>query len=113
MASSEAPSERYRRGDMLELHASTGRRFRALKSAEQTDWMGIIGLHYHLMGKESEGGAVLRDSGGSDLSAELGIAATRREFGARFGVLVPVRVNYGLAHPPPALEVQASVRGSF
>ena len=113
MVTSEAPSHRYRRGDMLELHASTGRRLRRLTRADQSDWMGIFGLHYHLMGKESEGGSTLRDSGGSDLDAELGLATTKGSFGARFGVLVPMRVDYGLAHPPPGLEVQASVRGSF
>jgi hypothetical protein len=113
MVTSEAPSPRYRRGDMLELHASTGRRLRPLTRADQTDWMGIFGVHYPLMGKESEGGSTLRDSGGSDLDAELGMAATRGSFGARLGVLIPMRVNYGLAHPPPGLEVQASLRSSF
>jgi hypothetical protein len=113
MATSEAPSQRYRRGDMLELHASTGRRLRRLTSASQTDWMGIFGLHYHLMGKESEGGNTLQDSGGWDLSTELGLATTRGSLGARFGVLIPMVVNYGLAHPPPGIEVQASLRSSF
>jgi hypothetical protein len=98
---------------MLELHASTGRRVRRLTRADQTDWMGIVGLHYHLMGQESEGGSPISDSGGSDLDTELGLVMTRSSFGARLGVLVPVWTHYGLAHPPPGLGVQASVRGSF
>jgi hypothetical protein len=113
MWTAETASQRYRRGNMLELHASTGRRLRRLTRADQTDWMGIFGLHYHLMGEESEGGSVLRDSGGSDLDAEVGLATTRGSFGARFGVLIPMMVKYGLAHPPPGLEVQASIRNSF
>jgi hypothetical protein len=113
MVTTEAASQRYQRGSMLELHASTGRRLRHLTRADQTDWMGIFGLHYHLMGQESEGGSPIRDSGGSDLDAELGLVASKGTYGARLGFLLPVMTDYGLAHPPPGLAVQASVRGSF
>jgi hypothetical protein len=113
MVTAEAASPRYQRGNMLELHASTGRRLRPLTRADRTDWMGIFGLHYHLMGEESEGGSPLRDSGGSDVDTELGLATTKSSFGARLGVLLPVWTHYGLSHPPPGLEVQASLRGSF
>lgn len=113
MVTAEAGSHRYRRGDMLELHASTGRRLHPLRRADQTDWMGIFGLHYHRMGQESEGGSPLADSGGSDIDVELGIVASRSTFAARLGILQPVSTNYGLAHPPPGREIQASIRGSF
>ena len=113
MGTTEAASQRYRRGDMLELHASTGRRLRPLTRSDQTDWMGIFGVHYHLMGQESEGGSTLRDSGGSDVDAELGVVMTKGSFSARVGALEPVWTHYGLAHPPPGLAVQASVRSSF
>jgi hypothetical protein len=113
MFTTEASSQRYRRGDMLELHASTGRRLRPLTRAGQTDWMGIVGFHYHRMGEESELGRTLPDSGGSDLDAELGLVASKGTFGLRLGVLQPISTHYGLAHPPPGREIQASVRGSF
>jgi hypothetical protein len=113
MATAETPSRRYRRGDMLELHASTGRRLHPLTRADQTDWMGIFGVHYHRMGQESEGGSPLPDSGGSDLDAELGLVASKGTFGVRLGILQPMWTHYGLAHPPPGREIQASVRASF
>ena len=49
--SAEAASRRYRRGVMLELHASAGRRLRRLTRVDETDWMGILGLHYNWMGR--------------------------------------------------------------
>lgn len=113
MVSGETISGRYRRGTELELHASTGRRVRPLVRSNQTDWMGIVGLHYHIMGKESEGGRTVRDSGGSVLSAEFGLVGTKRMRGARLGILLPLRTDLGLAHAPPRREIQASFRASF
>jgi hypothetical protein len=109
----EAGSQRYRRGTMLELHASTGQRLRRLTSLEQVDWMGIVGLHYHWMDKDDERGRTLPDSGGSILSAEIGLVGARRNYGARLGVLVPLHTDLGLAHAPPRREIQASLRASF
>jgi hypothetical protein len=113
MVSGEMYSPRYQRGEMLELHGSTGRRFRPLKKPNQTDWLGIVGLHYQLMGKDSEGGHTVADSGGSVLSAELSLLGSRQTFGFRLGVLLPVSTNLGLAHAPPRREIQASFRGTF
>jgi hypothetical protein len=109
----EAGSPRYRRGSMLELHASVGRRLRRLTSLEQADWMGVVGLHFHQMGKDEERGRTLVDSGGSILSAELGFVGSRRNFSARLGILLPLQTDLGLAHAPPLREIQASLRGSF
>jgi hypothetical protein len=109
----EAGSQRYRRGTMLELHASTGQRLRRLTSLEQVDWMGIVGLHYHWMDKDEERGRALPDSGGSVLSAEIGLVGARRNYGARLGVLLPLHTDLGLAHAPPRHEIQASLRASF
>jgi hypothetical protein len=113
MVTAEAASSRYRRGDMLELNASTGRRVRRLTRPDQTDWMGIVGLHYHVMGKESEGGRTVHGSGGSVLSAEIGLVGSKGTRGARLGILLPLRTQYGLAHAPPRQEIQGSFRASF
>jgi hypothetical protein len=113
MVSGEAASERYQRGEMLEVHFSAGRRLRPLTEAAQTDWMAILGLHYHIMGKDEEGGQPLRDSGGSLLGAELGLVGTKRNQGARLGIMLPVYTALGQAHAPPRWEIQASLRGSF
>jgi hypothetical protein len=111
--SAEAASHRYQRGPMLELHASAGRRLRRLTRVDETDWMGIVGLHYDWMGKDRENGRTLRDSGGSVLSAELGLIGARRNFGARLGALLPLLTELGRAHAPPRWEIQASIRASF
>jgi hypothetical protein len=113
MVTVEAASQRYRRGEMMELHLSTGRRVRPLSESVRTDWMGIVGLHYHLMGKDEEGGRTLRDSGGSVLGAELGLVGTHRDRGARLGVMLPLYTALGQAHAPPRWEIQASLRASF
>lgn len=109
----EAGSQRYRRGTMLELHASAGQRLGRLTSLEQVDWMGIVGLRYHWMDKDDERGRTLPDSGGSILSAEIGLVGARRNDGARLGVLVSLHTDLGLAHAPPRREIQASLRASF
>lgn len=109
----EAASSRYRRGTMLEFHASLGRRLRSLTRADQTDWMGIAGLHYHWMGKDRELGAPLQDSGGSVLSVEIGLVSSKRSRSARLGLLLPVSIHVGRAHAPPLREIQASIRASF
>jgi hypothetical protein len=93
--------------------ASTGQRLRRLTSLEQIDWMGIIGLHYHWMDKDDERGRTLPDSGGSVLSAEIGLVGARRYYGARLGVLLPLHTDLGLAHAPIRHEIQASFRASF
>jgi hypothetical protein len=109
----EARSPRYRRGTMLEVHASLGRRLHRLTGLDQTDWMGIVGLHLHRMGKDHERGRPLGDSGGSILSAELGLVGSRRNYAARLGILWPLRTDVGVAHPPPRHEIQASLRASY
>jgi hypothetical protein len=111
--SAEAASSRYRRGVMLDLHASAGRRLRRLTRVDETDWMGILGLHYDWMGKDQEEGRTVRDSGGSVLSAELGLTGARRNFGARLGILLPLWIDVGKAHAPPRWEIQASIRSSY
>jgi hypothetical protein len=65
------------------------------------------------MGKDSEGGRALRDSGGSILSAELGVIGSKGSHGARLGLLLPVHTDIGLAHAPPRHEIQASVYANF
>jgi hypothetical protein len=111
--SAETASPRYHRGGQIELHASAGRRARRLTRPEQTDWMGIVGLHYHGMEKDTEFGRTIRDSGGSILSGEMSLIATRRARSARLGILFPLRTDLGRAHPPPRYELQASIRASF
>jgi Putative MetA-pathway of phenol degradation len=113
MVVAEAPSSRYQRGEVLEMHASTGRRFRRLSRPNQTDWMGIVGLHCDWMGKDSEGGRTVRDSGGTVLFAELSLIGSKRTRGLRLGILFPVYTDLGLAHAPPRREIQASFRSSF
>jgi hypothetical protein len=113
MVSAEAASCRYQRGAMLELHASTGRRLRRLTRGDRPDWMGIAGLHFHWMGKDREAGRAVRDSGGSILSVEVGLIGSKRSHGARLGLLLPIRTDIGLAHPPPRQEIQASIHASF
>jgi hypothetical protein len=112
MFSAETVSSRYHRGWMLELHASAGWRLRPLKQVEQTDWMGIAGLHFHQMGKDKELGQTLGDSGGNILRAELGLVGAKRTKGARLGILVPLHTNLGLSHAPPRYEIQVSLRAS-
>jgi hypothetical protein len=65
------------------------------------------------MGKENERGRTLPDSGGSVLSAELGLFGSRRNYGLRLGILLPLRTDLGSAHAPPRREIQASFRSSF
>jgi hypothetical protein len=113
MASIETASFRYGRGEMLELHASAGRRVRAFTNPDRTDWMGIVGLHYQQMGEDSEFGRTIRDSGGSVISAEIGLIGTKRNRGVRLGILLPVHTDVGQAHAPPRREIQASVHASF
>lgn len=113
MVTAETASSRYHRGWMLELHGSAGWRLRPLKRVDQTDWMGIVGLHFHQMGKDKELGQTLSDSGGNILSAELGLLGSKRTKGARLGILIPLNTNLGLSHAPPRYEVQASLRASF
>lgn len=113
MMDAEAGSTRVRRPNMLEIHASMGRRAHRLARPDQTDWMGIIGLHFHLMGRESELGRTLRDSGGTVLSAELGLVGSKRNRGARLGILFPLHTDLGLSHAPPRREIQGSFRASF
>jgi hypothetical protein len=109
----EVGSPRYRRGSMLEVHASMGRRLHPLTSLDRADWMGIVGLHFHRMGIDTERGRTLVDSGGSILSAEFGFVGSRRNYSARLGILLPLRTDLGLAHAPPRHEIQASLRTSF
>jgi hypothetical protein len=109
----ETASSRVHRGTMLELHGSAGWRLRPLKKVNQTDWMGIVGLHYHRMGKDKEFGQTLDDSGGSIWSAELSLLASKRTLGARLGVLIPLKTDLGASHAPPRYELQASLRASF
>jgi hypothetical protein len=113
MVTAETASFRYGRGEMLDLHASTGRRVRPFTHPDRTDWMGIVGLHFHRMGKDSEFGSTIRDSGGSVLGLELGVVGSKRNRGARLGILLPVYTAVGKAHAPPRREIQASVRASF
>ena len=75
--------------------------------------MGIVGLHYHGMERDTEFGRTIRDSRGSLLSGEISLIATRRARSARLGILFPLRTDLGRAHPPPRYELQASVRASF
>jgi hypothetical protein len=113
MLTAESASDRYQRGPMLEMHASSGVRMRPLKRPNQIDWMGIVGLHYYMMGKDREGGRRVADSGGTVLSAEFSLLGSRRTHGLRLGVLVPLHTNLGLSNAPPRHEIMASVRGSF
>jgi hypothetical protein len=113
MYTAEARSSRFQRGSMMEIHASSGRRVRRLKEAGQTDWMGIVGLHYYRMGQDSENGQSVEGSGGSVVSAELSLLGSRQTRGFRLGILVPVHVDLGPSHAPPRHELQASFRGSF
>ena len=113
MITGETASRRYRRGEMLELHASMGRRVRPLTRPSQIDWMGVAGLHYQQLGKDSALGRTVRDSGGSVLSAEVSFLGSKRTRGARLGILFPLRTDLGLGHAPPRREIQASFRASF
>jgi hypothetical protein len=113
MLGGEIGTHRYHRGSMFQLHASAGSRWKRLAQPEQTDWLGIIGLHYYLMGKDEEDGKTVRDSGGSVLGAELGLTGSTQTWSGRLGVLLPVWTDLGKAHAPPRYELQASLRRSF
>jgi hypothetical protein len=113
LVGAEAASSRYYRGPMLELNASAGRRVRPFTRSSRMDWMGIAGLHFYWLGKDSQGGHPLRDSGGSILSAELGIEGALGSHGARLGILLPVHTDLGQAEAPPRREIQASIYTTF
>jgi hypothetical protein len=113
MLTAETATSRYGRGEMLELHASVGHRLRPFTRADRIDWMGIFGLHYFRMGKDSEFGATIRDSGGSVLGAEIALTVSRHNQLARLGILLPVYTDVGRAHAPPRREIVASIRAGF
>jgi hypothetical protein len=113
MVGAEAGSTRYQRGSTLEVDASSGRRVRRLTRHNQTDWMGLVGLHYRLMGKERENGRALSDSGGSLLAAEVSLLSSSGTRGLRLGVLFPLASNLGQSDAPLKQEIQASFRASF
>jgi hypothetical protein len=113
MVTAETASSQYHRGWMLELHGSVGWRLRPLRRVDQIDWLGIVGLHFHQMGKDKEAGQTLSDSGGNILSAELGVTGSKRTRGLRLGILIPLNTNLGESHAPPRYEIQASLRASF
>jgi hypothetical protein len=113
LVSAESASSRYYRGPMLELNASAGRRARPFTRSNRMDWMSIAGLHFHWLGKDSQGGGTLRDSGGSVLSAELGIEGSLGSHGLRLGILLPISTDLGQAEAPPRHEIQASLYTNF
>ncbi len=109
----ETAASRYHRGMSLELHGSAGYRLRPLTQLNRIDWMSIVGMHFHMMGKEREAGRTLRDSGGSVTSVEVSLIGERRHQTAAFGIMLPIRTDLGLSDAPPRLEVQGSLRASF
>lgn len=113
MVTAETASSRLHRATMLELHGSAGWRLRPLRRPNQTDWMGITGLHYGWMGKEKELGRTLRDSGGTVLGLELSVIGSKRSMGVRLGILLPLLTHLGASEPPPRYAVQASIRANF
>jgi hypothetical protein len=113
MFTAETASSRFRRGNLLELHASMGRRVRPLTRPDQIDWMGVIGLHFQQLGKDSALGHTVSDSGGSVLSAEVSFLGSQRTRGARLGILFPLRTDLGPGEAPPRREIRASFRASF